>query len=164
MGGRGGGRRWGPGHVGIQFSSRSFSSLEQVSTFRTTVETEFGSIVSEHGFGAGARFGRAVATELSGAELEIPGASGCENELDSEKLEPSRSDVDSRFHPRIAGAETDFDGLESENFVGVELEPPGVAGAVSAIAPNGALLDRVDVGLRCRSPVVRGWTAWKTPC
>ena len=97
-------------------------------------------------------------------------SSGSENELHGEKLESSRFDVDSRFDARIAGAEADFDGLESETFVGVELEPPGIAGAVTATAPSGASLDRVDVGLHsmsitCGSAILwSGWTACKTPC
>ena len=77
-------------------------------------------------------------------------SSGCENELDGEKLESSRLLVDSRSEPRIAGAVADFDGLESESFVGVELEPPGVA----------ASSDGVDVGLCCRPPVVRRSCGW----
>ena len=44
-------------------------------------------------------------------------SSGCEN--GGEKLESSRLVVDSRSEPRIAGAEADFDGSESESFVGV---------------------------------------------
>ena len=87
-------------------------------------------------------------------------SSGGENELDGEKLESSRFVVDSRSEPRIAGAEADLDGLESESFVGVELEPPGVAGVVKVTAPSAASFDGVDVGLRCRSPVVRRSCGW----
>ena len=58
-------------------------------------------------------------------------SSGGENELDGGKLESSRFDVDSRFDPRVAGAEADFDSLESESFFGVELEPPGRYGDCS---------------------------------
>ena len=87
-------------------------------------------------------------------------SSGGENELDGEKLESSRFVVDSRSEPRIAGAEADLDGLESESFVGVELEPPGVAGVVTVTAPSAASFDGVDVGLRCRSLVVRRSCGW----